>query len=102
MIEKDQFYKDRLKLAQQAFDSGCMLFSADTKKWYTPREFVNSGEQLIPSGAGLDTYRNVTRFYPKYAIEKMLQEKEEADRVFKEFMLKLVDAFDIKSKPRKK
>ena len=102
MIEKDQFYEKRLKIAQEAFDSGCMIFASDSQKWYTPREFVNSGEQLIPMRAGLDSHRNITRFYPKYAIQKMLEDKEEADRVFKEFMLKLVDAFDITSKPKSK
>ena len=50
MIEKDQFYEKRLKIAQEAFDSGCMIFASDSQKWYTPREFVNSGEQLIPTG----------------------------------------------------
>lgn len=94
-------YRARLKLAMEAHERGCIIFSHDTKKWYTPREFLDSEETVAYRKLGLNDYANHTLMYPKSAIEFHLEAIHTAEQQFQEFMKRMLTAFNINPKQNK-
>ena len=88
-------YKTKREIAIKAFNLGCVIFSHDTKKVYTPREFVDSDEVVRVQKLGVQTYNNFTLHYAKHAIAKKLEELRHAQEEFDKFMLKMLDAFQL-------
>jgi hypothetical protein len=43
---KDPYYNAKLVHAKDAHAAGCWVYSVSTKKLYTPREFMDSDEQV--------------------------------------------------------
>jgi hypothetical protein len=94
-------YKQKREIAVRAFESGCIIFSQDTRKWYTPREFMESDEKVVFKVLGLDKYSNFTLFYPKHAIEREMEKLYKAQADFDTFMKKVLDNFEISAKDLK-
>jgi hypothetical protein len=94
-------YKQKREIAVRAFNSGCIIYSQDTYKWYTPREFMESNERVVLKEAGLEKYSNFTLLYPKHAIEREMEKLKKAQLDFDIFMKKVFDAFDISGKDLK-
>ena len=92
-IDKD--YEARKTLSLQAFEKGCVIFSSTSGKFYTPREFLDSGEQLKVLHSGVNSYTNWNLHYPKSAIGKKLEDLQKAQKDFDEFMTKMMTAFDL-------
>jgi hypothetical protein len=88
-------YKQKLEMAMSAFESGCLIYSHDTCKWLTPREFMESDERVVLKGDGLEKYTNFTLMYPKQAIERKLEDLHKAQSNFDAFMKKVLNAFTI-------
>ncbi|MGN7205510.1 hypothetical protein ACTHQF_14640 [Pedobacter sp. SAFR-022] len=88
-------YKIKREIAMKAFNLGCVIFSHDTKKVYTPREFMESDEVVSVQKLGMQDYNNFTLHYAKYAIAKKLEELRHAQEEFDKFMLKMLDAFQL-------
>lgn len=88
-------YKIKREIAMKAFNLGCVIFSHDTKKVYTPREFMESDEVVSVQRLGMQDYNNFTLHYAKYAIAKKLEELRHAQEEFDKFMLKMLDAFQL-------
>lgn len=88
-------YKIKREIAIKAFNLGCVIFSHDTKKVYTPREFMESDEVVSVQKLGMQDYNNFTLHYAKYAIAKKLEELRHAQEEFDKFMLKMLDAFQL-------
>nr|WP_199083049.1 hypothetical protein [Pedobacter sp. ASV19] len=65
---KDAHYDKRVEIAIKAYKNGCFVFSIKSQKLYTPREYVESGEEVSYS-VGFDQYPDVTLLYPKKAFE---------------------------------
>lgn len=95
-------YHDRLKIAMEAYNKGCVIFSENTRKWYTPREFVDSDEKVIFKRVGLDNYSNFTNFYPAFAIKSKLEALHDAEQEFQDFMKKMLNAFELRPLDKKK
>lgn len=88
-------YKDKLKVAMDAFNSGCVIHSNDTGKWYTPREFMDSNERLVFTKVDFNEHINFTLIYPSHAIKRKLHDLQAAEQDFQSFMLKMLDAFQL-------
>jgi len=93
--KESEAYKDKREIAIKAFNLGCVIFSHDTKKVYTPREFMESDEVVRVQKLGMQSYNNFTLHYAKYAIAKKLEELRHAQEEFDKFMLKMLDAFQL-------
>lgn len=94
-IMKDSHYDSRVEVAINAFDNGCMIFTLETKKWYTPREFVNSGELVFYNDKIKKVYNNVRLIPAKKALEIRLEDLEKAQDAFKDFVKRLNGAFNL-------
>lgn len=106
-IKKDPYYEQRVEYAIKAHKNGCLIFSPQKKKLYTPREFVESGEEVSFSRPGLEDYINFTQLYPKMALEARIErvQKAQADlaaaeKELEDVIKKVLKAF--KFIPRKK
>jgi hypothetical protein len=93
--KNSEAYKQKLKLAMSAFESGCIIYSQDTCRWLTPREFMESDERVVLKGDGLEKYSNFTLIYPKQAIERNLEDLRRAQTDFDAIMKKVLTAFEI-------
>lgn len=88
-------YKIKRDIAIKAYNLGCVIFSHDTKKVYTPREFLESDEVVVVKKLGMQDYHNFTLHYAKYAIAKKLEELRMAQEEFDKFMVKMLEAFQL-------
>jgi hypothetical protein len=88
-------HKDKLKVAMDAFNSGCVIHSNDTGKWYTPREFMNCDERVVFTKVDLNENINFTLIYPKHAIKRKLDDLHNAEQELQGFMLKMLNAFEL-------
>ena len=93
--KESEAYKVKREIAVKAYNLGCVIFSHDTKKVYTPREFMESDEVVSVKTLGMQEYHNFTLHYAKYAIAKKLEELRKAHEEFDVFMLKMLDAFQL-------
>lgn len=94
--QKDsEAYKIKREIAVKAYNLGCVIFSHETKKVYTPREFMDSDETVVVKRLGMQDYHNFTLHYAKYAIAKKLEDLRKAHEEFDAFMLKMLDAFQL-------
>lgn len=105
---KDAFYDERVKHATKAHASGCLIYSQNTKKLYTPREYVESGEKVTYTRIGLDNTVNLTLLYPKMVLGSRIERvnKAQADLVAAEADLqsaieKIFVTFDFQTKTKK-
>jgi len=48
-IHSDESYKLRLEVSTKAFNNNCLIFSPESQKWSTPREFLEANEKEILS-----------------------------------------------------
>ena len=88
-------YKDKLKVALDAFNSGCVIHSNDTGKWYTPREFMDCDERVVFTKVDSSEQINFTLIYPNHAIKRKSHDLQDAEQDFQSFMLKMLDAFKL-------
>ncbi len=93
--KNSEAYKDKLNLAMKAYDSGCIIFSHDTKKWYTPREFMDSDESVVFKQLGMEKQTNFTLISPDHAIKRKLEDLHKAEQDFDAFMRKILTAFQL-------
>lgn len=100
--KQDPMYEERVSLATRAFASGCIIFSSDTKEWYTPREFVESNEVLIKSTLALQDYSNMTLLFPKTVVGKELEILQKAQERYNKSMDRILTAFELKPIPKGK
>ena len=99
--KESQAYKDKLTVAMKAFNAGCIIYSHETKKWYTPREFMECDERVVFKMLGMEKYSNFTLFYPQYAIKKKLEDLRIAQENFDDFMLRMLSVFKFDPKHMK-
>jgi hypothetical protein len=88
-------YEARKKLAVRAFEKGTLIYSTASRKFYTPREFLDSNEKVVITKNGLDELCNCKLHYPKNAIEKKLEDLRNAQLEFDMFMKKVMTAFEL-------
>lgn len=106
-VEHDSDYEERLKVAVKAHKGGQLIHSQTTGLIYTPREFLESKELVVYKMRGLETFSNLTFFYPKAAIDKKLEnlqkariELDNAEQDLRDFMTRLLKAFEILPKDK--
>jgi hypothetical protein len=100
---ESEAYKAKAQVALRAFESGCLIWCQDSKKFYTPREFMDSEEVVKITHVELQQYKNYTLVYPQHAIQRQLNELLEAQKEFGSFMARLLNAFELHPmKPDKK
>jgi hypothetical protein len=100
-INSDESYKLRLEVSTKAFNNNCLIFSPESQKWYTPREFLESKEKVERKPVGMHDFYNVSIFNPQHAIERQLEMLQKAQSGLDELMHKLNNSFEIISKPQK-
>ncbi|WP_316743794.1 hypothetical protein [Pedobacter antarcticus] len=93
-------YDKRREIATKAFEGGFVIFSQASQKWYTPREFLDSNEQVTYTKAGVSVVPNVNFYYPAYAIKKRMEKLQLEEKDFNDFMDRVNIAFEMV--PRKK
>ena len=97
MVQSDEVkdYEARKKLAVRAFEKGTLIYSTASRKFYTPREFLDSNEKVVITKNGLDELCNCNLIYPKSAVERKLEDLQKAQQEFDRFMKKLMTAFEL-------
>lgn len=100
--KESKLYKDKRAFAMRAYNAGCVIYTQGTRKWYTPREFMDSDETIEVKTFGSQDYANVTLMYPKHAIEKRLEDLRKAQEEFDAFMEKMMSAFELSPKQKPK
>lgn len=93
--KNSEAYKDKLKLAMKAFEAGCIIYSHESKQWYTPREFMYCDERVVFKAMGMEKHTNFTLLYPEHAIKKKLEDLHRAEHEFDAFMQKMLTAFKM-------
>jgi hypothetical protein len=68
--KNSEAYKAKAQVALKAFESGCLIWCQDGKKFYTPREFMDSDEVVTIKYVELQQYKNYTLVYPQHAIQR--------------------------------
>lgn len=91
----DPIYDERKILAIKAFETGCMLFSSDTQKWYTPKEFLASDEVIKTETYSMHKYSNIVLHSPKGAIAFELEKLHKANKEFDSFLNRVFNAFEM-------
>jgi len=106
---KDAHYTARLKIAMTAYSSGSIIFSQDTNNLYTPREFLDSKEEVRYKKYGLEEYHNFTLLYPHTLITGLINEVDkaknqliEAEKKLHSTVLKLLNTFELHPKNKNK
>jgi len=106
---KDAHYTARLKIAMTAYTSGSIIFSQDTKNIYTPREFLDSNEEVRYKEYGLKEYHNFTLLYPHTLITGLISEVDkaknqliDAEKKLHSTVLKLFKTFELRPKEKNK
>ena len=88
-------YQARKRLAVKAFESGTLIYSTYSHKFYTPREFLDSNEKVVITKNGMDELCNCKLHYPKNAIERKLEDLRRAQDEFDSFLKKVMTAFEL-------
>lgn len=99
---KDKWYTQRVEIAKKAFNQGYVIFSPATQKWYTPRAYVESNEEVTyrdPFGSSEKT-PNIVLHHPGNAIQAQ-SEKAEREQLKLTDLVKAINetfSFQIKNK----
>ena len=99
---EDSEYTKRREIATKAFEGGFVIFSPKSQKWYTPREFLDSDEQVVFTKAGVSDVPNVNFYYPAYAIQKRIEKLQRDENDFKRFINRVTTAFELVPKKKTK
>lgn len=99
-MNKSEEYQKRKKLAIEAYEKGCVIFSPDTQRFYTPRDFIDSDEIVVYRTVGMDKYSNCGLMKPEHAISKKLEVLQNAETDFKDFMKRIINAFEMSPKTK--
>lgn len=99
--KNSEAYKAKLKIALKAFDTGSLIISTETQKWYTPREFMESNERVQVKTYGMQEYSNFTLHYAQNAIKKKLEELHLAQAELDAMVEKVLTAFEFSPKKTK-
>lgn len=96
-------YKDKLALAMKAFEEGCFIFSCDSKKLYTPREFMECPERVTSTMYGLQEIHNMNLLYVDHLVKSKLEDLRKAQDDYDAFMKKVMNSFKLSPRePMKK
>ncbi|WP_316743401.1 hypothetical protein [Pedobacter antarcticus] len=98
MNNNSEEYQNRKKLALEAYEKGCVIFSPQSQRFYTPREFIDSDEIVTYKMVGMSKFSNCGLMEPKYAIAKKLEVRNRAEIDFKDFMERMMKAFELHPK----
>lgn len=93
--KKSEAYKDKLAIAMKAFEAGCIIYSHESKQWYTPREFMDCDERVVFKAMGMEKHTNFTLLYPEHAIKKKLEDLHRAEQEFDAFVQRMLTAFQF-------
>jgi hypothetical protein len=91
--KNSEAYKNKLKVAMKAFEAGCIIYSHESKQWYTPREFMDCDERVVFKAMGMEKHTNFTLLCPEHAIKKKLEDLHRAEQEFDAFVRKMLTAF---------
>jgi hypothetical protein len=96
--KNSEAYKAKLKIALKAFETGSLIVSTETQKWYTPREFMECNERVQVKTYGMQEYSNFTLHYAQNAIKKKLEDLHRAQAEFDAIVEKVLTAFELHPK----
>lgn len=88
-------YKAKLALAMKAFEQGCFIFSVDTKKLYTPREFMDSTERVTSTMYAQQEIFNINLLYIDHLVKSKLEDLRRAQEEYDTFMKKVFEGFNL-------
>ncbi|WP_074590447.1 hypothetical protein [Pedobacter antarcticus] len=100
MNTNSQEYQHRKQLAMKAHRSGCVIFSPETQKYYTPREFLDSNEVVKYIVREMVPATNFDLMKPKIAIKKKLEELNKTESEFQDFLRRMMSAFEMAPKTK--
>ncbi|MES2830048.1 MAG: hypothetical protein V4687_17960 [Bacteroidota bacterium] len=93
---QEEHYKYRVEAAKNAFERRHLIWSRDNKRWYTPREFVESDEIIKFKFVGVQKiYENIDLFDIQFAIRSKVSGIKKAQEDFEAFMTKVFTAFEL-------
>ena len=97
---KDPEYNAKLVHAKDAHAAGCWVYSVKSKKLYTPREFMESNENVrIYRGKEDEAIFRIVD--PRGVLANMLTHIEEQTKEANELQKRIYDHYDVVAKGRK-
>lgn len=86
----------RIEAATKAFETGSLIWSQAQKRYYTPREFVDSDITVMYKYIDSTRYYdNITLFKAEYAVKYEIGRLKKAQSELESFMQRVLTAFEL-------
>jgi len=98
---KDPEYIAKLAIATDAGKAGCLIYSVDTDKWYTPKQFMKAENEKVGIHRGRDNGEKKFKIMgPESGIKQKLDNLQRAETELREFMTTVIDVFALEAKQK--
>lgn len=91
----------KLAIATDAGKAGCLIYSVDTGKWYTPRQFMKAENEKVGIHRGRENGEKLFKILPpESGIKQKLAALQLAEQDLREFMTTVIDVFALEAKQK--
>ena len=97
---KDPEYNAKLVHAKDAHAAGCWVYSMQTKKLYTPREFLESDER-IHIYRGKEDQSRFKIVDPRGMLSKLIGDVQERTKEIAKLQQRIYEYYDVVAKGKK-
>ena len=98
---KEPEYAQKRAYAKEAYLTGCWIYSVDNDIWYTPEEFMASGERIRIYRGQEEKGKYLIRD-PKAGLKEKLEQLKKLQLEVDEYSRKLMNYFDFNISKTKK
>lgn len=96
-VANDPQYIQKRAQAKNAYLNDCWIYSNISEKWYTPEEFMASGEN-VQIFRGKNNEKQFSIRDPRAGLEEMLHQMGKLQQQLEAHSKKMKDYFDLKNK----
>ena len=96
---KDPSYNAKLVHAKDAHNARCWIYSIATKKVYTPREFMESGEK-VTIYRGKEDEAQFKIVDPRKILSNLLAEIQDKNALAADLHKRIFEYYDVQPKPK--
>lgn len=98
---KDPAEIAKLAIATDAGKAGCLIYSVNTGKWYTPKQFMKADIETVFIKRGRDNGEKIFKIMrPEAGIKQKLDNLQRAETELREFMATVIDVFALEAKQK--
>lgn len=89
-------------IAVDAYNSGCLIYSTATGKWYTPEKFMEADQERVSIHRGRDDAEKFKIMHPRACLKQKAAALRKAEEDLQYHLQMITENFDFINLPERK